>query len=122
MNGFFRELVKKISFSIVVGVFFLFVSSYFLYLGESISDIFTATFIGSIILLILCLFKFKESIVKNRLLWNFFEIVGYGLFTLILCLATKEMFHHFLFATTALILFFKVVPSIIYSTVFKEKH
>jgi len=118
MGGF----VKKIFFSVLVGVVLLCASGYSLYLGSSISDIFTVAFLSSIILLGICLYRFKDSPVKNSLLWNLFEVVGYGLFTLILCLVTEDMFHHFVLATTAIIFFFKVVPSIIYSSVFNEKH
>lgn len=122
MNGFISSSVKKILFSILIGVVLVCVSGYSLYLGKSISDIFTVAFLGSTILLSICLYKFKDSPVNNPLLWNLFEVLGYGLFTLMLCLATEDMFHHFVLATTAIILFFKVVPSIIYSSVFNEKH
>ncbi len=122
MGGLMGGFVKKMLFSVLIGVLLLGASGYSLYLGKSISDIFIMTLVGATILLSIFLYKFKDSSVKNPLLWNFFEIIGYGLFTLILCLATANMFHHFVMATTSIIIFFKVVPSMIYTTLFNKKH
>ena len=122
MGGLMGGFVKKMLFSVLIGVLLLGASGYSLYLGKSISDIFIMTLVGATILLSIFLYKFKDSSVKNPWLWNFFEIIGYGLFTLILCLATANMFHHFVMATTSIIIFFKVVPSMIYTTLFNKKH
>lgn len=122
MSGFWVGFARKMLFSILVGIILLCVSGYSLYLGNSISDIFTVTFLSASVLLGVCLYKYKNSPIGNSLWWNLFEVVGYGLFTLILCGLTEDMFHHFVLATTAIILFFKIVPSIIYSSAFQKKH
>lgn len=121
MGGFLKGLAKKLVFVFVVSVLLLVVSGYSLYLGKSIADVFVTVYLATFIMLSIAFYRFKNLDIDNFLRWRFFETVGYGVLALFLCVVTEKMFHHFVLATTALVLFFTVIPSTIYVLIFNKK-
>lgn len=121
MSGSLRALVKKFVFAFVVSVLLLVMSGYSLYLGKSIADVFITVYFATFIMLSIAFYRFKNFDIENFLRWKFFEIVGYGFLALCLCVVTEKMFHHFVLATTALVLFFTVISSTIYVLIFNKK-
>lgn len=121
MGGFLKGLAKKLVFVFVVSVLLLVVSGYSLYLGKSIADVFVTVYLATFIMLSIAFYRFKNLDIDNFLRWRLFETVGYGVLALILCVVTEKMFHHFVLATTALVLFFTVIPSTIYVLIFNKK-
>lgn len=121
MSGFFGELAKRLVFVFLVSVLLLVISGYFLYLGNSIADVFIAVYFGTFLMLSIAFYRFKDFDIGNFLRWKFFEIVGYGILTLFICMVTEKIFHHFVLTTTALILFFTVIPSTIHVLILNKK-